>query len=135
MHMLTCPRCSRLLDPASIRCGDCSADVKLLARLHALPDLQFNQALAALSGGDAFTAQNLAGAFLAARPMDVEGWLLLGHAHARTGNVETARRCWQLVQMFRPSDPRPARAAAALDLQLAAAGQPPASESSPQLNP
>jgi hypothetical protein len=131
--MLTCPRCSRLLEPASIRCGDCGADVKLLARLHALPDLHFNQALAALSGGDPFTAQNLAGAFLAARPMDVEGWLLLGHAHARAGNVETARRCWQLVEMFRASDPRPARAAAALDLHLAAvAGAPSASESSCQ---
>jgi hypothetical protein len=129
--MLTCPRCSRLLEPASIRCGDCSADVKLLARLYALPDLLFNQALEALNGGDAFTAQNQAGAFLAARPADVEGWLLLGHAHARAGNLETARRCWQLVEMFRPGDPRPARAAAALDAHLAAVtGDPTAHESS-----
>lgn len=117
--MFTCPRCSRLLDPASIRCGDCGADVKLLARVYELPDVQFNQALEALSRGDAFTAQNLAGAFLAARPADAEGWLLLGHAHAVAGNFETARRCWRLVEMFRPSDPRPARAAAELDKHLA----------------
>lgn len=117
--MSACPYCGTFITPFTLSCHDCAGDLRPLALLQELPDVQFNAALRAARTADWVSAMNLLGACLTARPGDVDAWVLLGTVHARRGNLALARDCWVMVQSLRRGESRSARGLAAI-LRIAA---------------
>jgi Flp pilus assembly protein TadD len=93
-------------------CPQCRADLTVLALLHELPDVQFNEALRAAARGDWTTACMHLGSVLAANLADAEAWLLLGLVWARQAMWEPAQQCLGVARMLKPNE---SRAKSALD--------------------
>src|SRR4051812_38552825 len=104
--MYACPHCDYSVQEDALACPSCDGDLCLLARLHELPDVQFNQALRAARAGNGAAALLQLGAVLAARPHDVDAWVLLGTVCARRGALALARDCWNMARVLRPGEPR-----------------------------
>ncbi|MFV1964633.1 MAG: hypothetical protein ACC628_04365 [Pirellulaceae bacterium] len=117
--MYLCPACDASVQDFGLTCPHCDVDLKIIAHLNELPDVQFNQALRAAKSGDWATATMLSGALLSVRMADVPGWILLGTLYARRGFWNLARECWTTVLMFKPNEPRAKRGLAMIE-QLAA---------------
>ncbi|MCY2987391.1 MAG: hypothetical protein NTY19_05935 [Planctomycetota bacterium] len=108
--MYACPYCSHRVQDFEEHCPRCEGNVLLIALLHQLPDVHFNQALKAAQTGDWVTAMQRLGLVLSARPGDREAWLLLGLVFARRGTLDLARDCWNMVLMLQPGEPRASQA-------------------------
>ena len=121
--MYACPRCSHHVQDFELKCPRCDVELKTMALLHELPDVQFNQALQAAKICDWGTASQLLGAVLAVRVKDIEAWLLLGLVYARRGTFDLARDCWRLVLAFQPGEARASNALNSLN-QVVPAPQP-----------
>ncbi len=104
--MYACPSCSQPVTESDLACGRCRGDLRIMAMLHELPDVQFNQALRAAGRGDWATATALLGSVLAVRMTDAEAWLFLGLVWARRGAWGPARECLGMTLMLRPGEPR-----------------------------
>lgn len=104
--MYACPLCEASVREFQLRCSQCDSDLKILALLTELPDVQFNQALQAAQRGDLVKATLLLNAVLAARMDDFDAWLLSGTLYARRGQLDVARECMQMALMFKPNEPR-----------------------------
>ena len=117
--MYYCPICDLQVQELQERCGRCACDLSAIARLHEVPNAQFNAALAAALGGDETTALRQLGALLFTRSNDVDAWYLQGLLHARRGNVDDANRSWRRVLSLQ-SDHAAARQAMARLSELTA---------------
>ena len=104
--MYACPHCKTNVQDFEMACPHCKGDLKIMALLNQLPDVQFNRALSAARSGDWHTASAQLGAVLSVRMTDIDAWLLLGTVYARCGILALAGQCWQMVLMLRPNDPR-----------------------------
>jgi Flp pilus assembly protein TadD len=119
--MYRCPSCESSVQDFELMCPRCDVDLRILARLNELPDVQFNQALRAAKAGDWATSTMLLGALLSVRMTDVGGWYLQGVLYAQRGFWDLARECWRTVLLFQPNEPRAKRGLAMIE-QLIAKG-------------
>jgi hypothetical protein len=107
--MYPCPYCDAQVADFALVCPACEEDLRPMARMNELPDVQYNQALQAARASDWPTAINLLGAVLVSRPGDVGAWVLLGSIHAQRGTLALARDCWMMAQLLDRKDVGSAR--------------------------
>ena len=104
--MYPCPSCQGRVGEFETACPQCRADLTVLALLHELPDVQFNEALHAAARSDWTTTSVRLGRVLAANLADAEAWLLLGLVWARQGMWEPAQQCLAVARMLKPNESR-----------------------------